>query len=265
MSDVNNRDYQPSIVWHYVSFGLAFAFALAGWFIPEFYDWTGADQSRPAPVVGWIALAITAGDLLVIAGLLTWHFVLKSKRNSVNSAVAFDSDQGTATLNQFSIRHLLAFSAIIAVLLALSRWISPTATALIVFAAVVAWAMIIAKRNRGARWWIAFFACSQFLPFLWVGRGAMESILGLRSSNAVLSLVPMIMSLPSLFPFGFLGMFLPIDIRTNQWFFICCSALSFAIGVWLSCRGPKRTLAYGLIVGTCSLFGSFILNALMRA
>lgn len=265
MSDDHNRETQPSPVWQYASYGLAIAFALAGWFIPEFYDWTGADQSRPAPVIGWIALAITAGDLLAIAGLLIWHVNYQSKRKSIHPAAVVFSDQGTTATNQFTIRHLLAFSAIIAALLTLSRWISPTATAVIVFASVVAWAIVIAKRNRGARWWIALVVGSQFLPFLWVVRGAMESILGLRSSNAVLSLVPMVLSLPSMFPFGFVSLFLPLDIRTNQWFFIGCSALSLAIGVWLSCRGPKRTLAFGLIVGTCSLFGSFILNALMRA
>lgn len=265
MSDELNCDFQPTPAWLYIGLVLTLAMALAGWFIPEFYDWTGADQSRPAPIVAWIALAIAAGDLLAILGLLVWHVTISSTGVAQPAVGVIASDPRTRISNQFSIRQLLLVSAIIALLLAASRWISPTATAAIAFALVAVWALVVAKRNRGARWWIAFIVCSQFLPFLWLGRGTLESFSGHRASDAVLSLIPMSMSLPSLFPFGLLGMWLSLDIRTDQWFFICCSALNLVFGVWLSCQGPKRTLAYGLTIGTCSLFGSFILNALMRA
>jgi uncharacterized protein involved in response to NO len=35
--------------------------ATCGWFVPAFYDWTGADQSRPSPLMWQVPLAIAVG------------------------------------------------------------------------------------------------------------------------------------------------------------------------------------------------------------
>ncbi len=44
----------------------------------EFYDWTGADQSRPAPVIPWIAGGLVLGALVAIA-LLAWAHLQRSR------------------------------------------------------------------------------------------------------------------------------------------------------------------------------------------
>ena len=36
-----------------------------GWFVPDYYEWTGSDQSRPSPLVGQTALGMIAGAVFV--------------------------------------------------------------------------------------------------------------------------------------------------------------------------------------------------------
>jgi len=73
MACANTATKSKQNKWHCLRTAgvLPVAGIVAGWFMPEFYDWTGADQSRPAPVVGWIALAIAAANLL-LWGILFW-------------------------------------------------------------------------------------------------------------------------------------------------------------------------------------------------
>ncbi len=43
--------------------------ATCGWFVPAFYDWTGADQSRPSPLMWQVPLAVAIGAFLFSVAL----------------------------------------------------------------------------------------------------------------------------------------------------------------------------------------------------
>jgi hypothetical protein len=227
--------------------GLAITVLVAGWLVPEFYDWTGADQSRPAPVVPWIAAAIVATDLLVILALLGLHW-------------ADQGEEATASRRpwQFSFRELLVLTTLAAVLLGVGSGVSPYLAVMLVFGCTAVWAVWVAIRGPAARWWIALTAWSQFAPYVWVVRK-------LDSSGDVSTFVQMFPGLPSLVPWGFLGALFGGHPQDGWWFLILFTAATLSAGVWVSGLGPKRALAFGLVTATCSIFGSFILNALMRA
>lgn len=227
--------------------GLAIGAILSGWFIPEFYDWTGADQSRPAPVVPWIAGAMVATDLLVILALWGTHWMGKA--------------QATAAPRrpwQFSLRAMLVLATVAALLLAVGRGVSPYLAAMLSLGCAIVWAVQAAIREPTARWWIALTAWLQFAPFLWVVRKP-------DSSGDVHALFEMLPGLPSLFPWGFLGAVMGGHPQDGWWMLILFTAGTLSAGVWISGLGPRCSLAFGLVTATCSVFGSFILNALMRA
>ncbi len=81
--------------------------ATLGWIVPEFYDWTGADQSRPAPIVNVIALAMLVSVLVLNATLLWLHYSERWPQS------------GNPTPIRFGTQHLLSLTAISACLIAL--------------------------------------------------------------------------------------------------------------------------------------------------
>jgi len=213
----------------------------AGWFVPEFYDWTGADQSRPAPVVSWIALGILIADGLLFLLLARLHF---SRR--VHS-------QETSKRWNFSVLHILMSMTCVAVFLMLARLTSMQIACRLLQAVVLSIGIWIAVRFPWTRFRIAWIALLQFAPFLWVFRQ-----MGVFSNTA--GLLVFFTSLPTLLPAAF---FVQAN-REDQWLLTLLTTTEFAICVWLSYLGPKRTLAGGIFVLTLSVFSSFVLNALMR-
>lgn len=239
---------------------------IAGWFMPEFYDWTGADQSRAAPVVGWIAFTILVLDVGLIFGLLVLHFQDRSRKQNHDRGKDVPFANRPDRKRQFSLLQLLSAITIVALLLTLVRWMLPLTGAGIgalvgawfVYGLTVAWAVWVAVRDARARWRIALIVWLQFVPFLWLFRKPF-------STPDVGELLGMLPALPAFFPSVFLNALFRYPFQSGQWISVLLSSLTFAIGIWVVRQGPKRSLAYSFIVITFSIFGSFILHALMRA
>jgi hypothetical protein len=241
-------------------FGIALAVgsALAGWFMREFYDWTGADQSRPAPVVGWIALSIAIADVVMILGLFFLHLCSRQKPSDPSKKNALQYVSRSGGVPKFSLRQLLGAVTMVALLLIIGRLVLPLVIAWIAFASTLAWAIWIGMRNAHTRWRIALILWLQFTPYLWLARKP-------ERWNEYLELLGMLPALPAFCPSIFLNALFRYPFQSGQWISVLLSSLTFAIGIWVVRQGPKRSLAYSFIVLTFSIFGSFILHALMRA
>ncbi len=239
----SKRTFPNYLTW--LGIALAIFSIMAGWFVPEFYDWTGADQSRPAPIIGWVALAIVAVDILLMALLIWSHFAAPPKDRPTNGS------------GQFNIRQLISAITIVALLLMIGRTPFPMAVACFVFACVAVTAFWIAIRQQQARWSIALIVWLQFAPQIWILRGE-------NTMQGGWSTILAFVALPTFFPTGLLMARFQMHFGTSQWPCVLTTSVALAIGVWIGCLGPKRAIAYGLVVATCSIFGSFILNALVR-
>jgi hypothetical protein len=206
---------------------------IVGWLIPEFYEWSESEQSRLGSAVLWFGLAILAACLCLNLGLLWLHFIGRSDKVSIGQA-----ECGTGGLQKFNLRHLLGLVAIVAVLLAIGRGLSPTVSAWIVFGMTIAWAIWVAIRNQQARWWIAMIVCLQFAPFLWVIRSANLS----DGSAGLLAGLP---ALPSMFVTIWLNVLVRFHFEEGMWINVGVTSLMLASGVWLAVdaeSGPWHTV-----------------------
>lgn len=237
---------------------LAIGSVLAGWLMSEFYDWTGADQSRPAPVVGWIALGIAVADVVLILGLYILHLYSRQKPGDPSKKNALQYVPRRGGIPQFSLSQLLGAVTVIALLLVIGRLGSTLVVAWVAFASALAWAIWIGIRNAQTRLRIALILWLQYTPFLWLIRKPGRWI-------DYLELFGMLPAFPTFFPSIYLNALFQIHFQSGHWIGILFTALSLAIGTWLACLGRKRTLAFALVTMTFSIFGSFMLHAALRA
>lgn len=225
-------------------FGLLFIVSgTVGWNIPAFYDWTGADQSRPSPLVGQTALLLVIMTLSACAAL-PW---LSFKTHAA---------EDTPLRMRFEIRSLLAVTAAIAVAVAAVRQF-PLVASYGLFAIAFGYTLRFWIIFRQYRWQtLALLAC-MCLPFLWI-----------VSSSSFRELLPSILSmaagLPTLLPTTVIGSLLEQHISDLLWLSILLSGVELAIGTWIIRLGPRRTIAYCLLVLLSSIIGSFGLNAAVR-
>lgn len=230
-----------------LSFPLMIAASLlVGWFVPAFYDWTGADQSRPSPLVGRTALALTVGAVLLCVALPWLPLADESGRRRFDRAARI----------RFKLRSMLAATAVVAVLIA-ALIKSPVVVSGILCA--IAFGLVIRFwiLHRHYRWQSGALVACMCLPFTW-----------LLADSELDDLLPTILwmaaGLPAFFPACFIGYLVGQNSHDVMWLSILLTGAEAVIGIWVIRLGPRRTIAYLTFVLLMSTFGSFGLNALVR-
>ena len=217
---------------------------LWGLLLPEFYDWSGEDQSRPAPIVRWIALGLLLFDMLAIGWLMWLHF----KR----PIPQVDMIQW----GRFGIWHVLVATAVVAIVVTVERNFKlPLAGGVVVI--VVGYAIWLAAKQRAVRWQIVALLICMWAPFLWVFRwpefrGNMPQVLIMMPGAP--ELLPAIwtsqqMGWNRMGQMTLLGLFTVVEVL---------------LGLWCIRLGARPALAYSLLVWTASLINSFAFQALVR-
>lgn len=218
---------------------------LVGWNIPAFYEWTGSNQSRAAPLVGQTALGLTTSALIVWLAL-PWLPLEDPSGGSDRSPVV-----------RFRIRTLLSMTAVLAVVIAalikFPMWVSGGLCAIACCYVVRFWIL-----NPHDRWQTAaLLACMSF-PFVW--------IIGYSELDDLLPEILWIASaLPAFFPACLIAYLAGQNPNDMMWLAVLLTGVEIYIGVWMIRLGPRRALAYLVLVLLMSTFGSFGLNALVRA
>jgi hypothetical protein len=218
--------------------------ANCGWYVPAFYDWTGADQSRPSPLMWQVPVVVAIGAFLFSVAL-PWIPI-------TNWAKA------EATVkSQFKLRSVLMLMAGVAVAIAIGmRAPMIVATFCFLFALVAAVRSAILYPER--RLPIAALLACMTLPFVW--------ILGYEElDNLMPSVLWMSAGMPGIFCTVLVANVFGASPRESGWLAILITALLIASGLWLIRFGPKPAIAYTLYVMLSSLMGSLIFNALVRA
>lgn len=216
-----------------------------GWFIPDFYIWTGSDQSRALPVVAYTALGFTAA-VVIICVLLPWLPIRQDMRGCEDGHRC-----------RFGIRSLLIAVSVIAIMLAgMVRF--PTAVSSGLCGLGFCYTVWCGVRDRQYRLPTAALLACMILPYVWIltydERSALfPDILWLAAGLAAF--------LPSVM----IGMLVGEHPTEMSWLSMLLTGVEMVAGACLIRLGPKRTIAYLLFVLLTSTTGSFGLHAGVRA
>jgi len=216
---------------------------LCGWLIPEFYDWTGADQSRSVPLMWQVPLGMSLVAVVFCASL-PWLAV-----------TGWAEDCPRRSL-QFQLQTLLIGTAVVAVAIAVGTKY-PVAVANACFVLSVFAALGAALFCRQWRLPIAALLVCLFMPFVW--------LFGYEELSNIRLLLPMAAGLPNLLPAALVGYLLGWNLHEGGWVSILLTATQIVVGLGLIRLGTKRTVAYLLFSLLSALMSSLILNALLRA
>ena len=125
----------------------------------------------------------------------------------------------------------------------------PTVIAGIVCASAYLYFFVFCVRNPGHRKSCAALLACMVLPYIWV--------IGYDELDRILTVfVVAISGLPSLVPAALLNRMFGQTMHDTPWLIYLLTAIELAIGIWMICLGPKRTIAYLLLVMHMSALGS---------
>jgi len=209
---------------------------LVGWFIPGFYASTDSDQSRPSSLLWkvplWSAIASATFGMA-----LPWL--------PITSKSASDTPR---TPMRFSVRTLLMTTAGVAVVIPLLAKF-PLVVSGIVCAGVFAYFIAFCVRNPQHRMAGSALVACMIMPYAWVvGYDELDRVLP--------NLAIMIAGMPAFIPAAMLSQLFGQQFLESQWLMFLLTALELGVGIWMIRLGPKRTIAYSLLVMQVSAVGS---------
>ncbi|TWU54890.1 hypothetical protein Poly51_36120 [Rubripirellula tenax] len=218
---------------------------VVGWFIPGFYTWTDSDQSRPSPLLWkvpmWSAIASAAFCLV-----LPWLPI--TTKSSIDTS---------RPKMRFSLRLLLAITTAIAVATALLTKF-PLFTSGVICAGAYAYFIASCVRNPQHRMASAALLACMILPYAWV--------VSYKELDRILpAFALMISGMPAFVPAALIGQLFGQNMRDTTWLTFLLTAMELTIGVLMIRLGPKRTIAYLLLVMQISVLGSLAFHMLCLA
>ena len=218
---------------------------LVGWFIPRFYIWTDSDQSRPSPLLWQVPLGSIVVSMAFCV-VLPWLPIANQTSNKTSQQRLL-----------FSIRTLLLITAMVAVAIVLLAK-SPLLVSGIVTAGVFMYLIAFCVSNPQHRLEASALVASMNLPFVW--------IVGNDDPGRILpNLLVMFAGLPAFLPAALLGRLFSQNMHDAFWLALLLTALEMVIGIWMIRLGPKRTVAYLLLVLHVSALGSLGFHVLVLA
>ncbi|QDT06481.1 hypothetical protein K227x_48910 [Rubripirellula lacrimiformis] len=231
-----------------IGFALSLIALVVGVSIPGFYDWTGADQSRPSP---WVPPAALAVLMLAVAGWVCLPFLKLGGPAP---------DRPLPRQRQFSIRALLITITAVAALCAAGRLLPDRGLVAVAGAVqVMALAMGVGQwvKDRSVRGPMIAMAACLCLPYAWIGlRGD-----GISIGKGLFAIM---MGLPALVETMLVARLWGRHPGQLAWVGMLITSAKWMFGLWIIRHGPRSAVAYWIYVLLMSVYGSFILNAIVR-
>lgn len=216
---------------------------LVGWFIPSFYIWTDSDQSRPSPLLWQVPLGSFVVSMAFCV-VLPWLPIGNQTSNKTSQQRLL-----------FSIRTLLLITAMVAVAIVLLAKF-PLLVSGIVIAGAFMYLIAFCVSNPQHRLEASALVASMSLPYVWI----------VDDPGRILpNLLMMFAGLPAFLPAALLGRLFNQNMHDAFWLAILLTALEMVIGIWMIRLGPKRTIAYLLLVLHVSALGSLGFHTLVLA
>jgi len=219
--------------------------SLVGWSIPGFYEWTDSDQSRPSPLLWKVPLG-TAISFFAFCIALCWLPIAVEH-----------SDDSPRTWMGFSKRTLLLLGTFVALATVFFAWF-PVVVSGCVLAAMLVCFVAFFVRHPMHRLELGTFIACMYLPYAW--------LLGYSELDRILPMIAvMFTAMPAFVPSLVVSRGLGLHFQELHWLAFLFAALEIAWGMWMIWLGPKRTIAYLLLVLLLSALGSLVLLQLCLA
>jgi hypothetical protein len=218
-----------------------------GFYVPAFYEWSGSEQRRIAPIVGQAFAGLVLVTLTVCA-TLPW--------------INLDTSQPTKTdtaSRRFQLRTILIATGCVAILFGALRWFPTTASVVVWLLMAGVFVREIVHRTGGRLILIGLLATA-YGPYLWF---IIPNRLS-QSSIEMSEMLCMVLGLPAILPSMLAARFIQQHPSEMIWLPVLITSIELAAGLLMIRFGPKRTIAYCMLVLLVSTFGSFALDALMR-
>ncbi len=248
--DVVSKDVVPTSIapqsksqWLYrICAILTFIAIVPPAYMRAFYDWTNADQSRLPPIVPWIAIVLSLVSISAIIHIL----------RTPQSLWTGDSKQANPW--QIGIFQIIAFTSFVALQLALIQRAQQYAF----IGNIILWMIAVGYSISNHRRLIllATLTACMYGPFDWIFLSA--------DSLRRVELLKVMCLAPAIFPSVYSLMLVQGSINDSEIVSQALSSVELGFGLWI-CNNVKLAIAFFVVVLTCSIFGSFILHALMRA
>lgn len=215
-----------------------------GGYIPAFYDWSGADQSRPAAVMAYVAIG------LIVCCLLT--------------CIALRWLPMPAPQVQPRFQWLRFVPWVVAVgLFAAVAWhlVSPATSMNAIGVVPLSIALVCTgldwTASRGVRWRIVSLIGCLYLPFFWVTNP--QIVKGFGGNLGI------VVGMPALLPAAFASRLFNFYAEHHWWTLAAVTSIEILIGLWMIHRGTRSALAWSILMFLQSALSSLALNALIRA
>ncbi len=238
------EDLPPSRLRQALYGSLIVVSLIVGLSVPAFYDWTGADQSKP-PDRGYgvlIGLAVCAGVVCLVLPWLPLPAVPELRHGRIGRP-------------QFSLRAIMIATTLLAISLAGAVAVKGGALVLCggLFGLSIAYAAWLAIPSKSARLPLITWAACTCLPFIWLVTWRQSSLRWWTFAlcpNGLSSVIA-----------GYLWGVHPTDLA---WVSLLAASLELWIAIGMMRSGPKWTLAYFVILLVYMSVGSLGLNAVVR-
>lgn len=226
------------------------AFSLVvGWFLPAFCAWTGTRQSRPSPLLWQIPLLC-----VVVAAA----FCAALPRLPITSDSLTDRTivQPLAPV-RYSLRTLLLITTGVAITMAVLVYY-PLVGGGFITAGMAIYFIRFWRKYPHHRLAASTLVACMFLPFAWLA--------GYKEVGQMLpDVLTMIGAFPTFFPTIWIGRLVGIRLIESPGLGFLLTALELAAGLWLIRLGPKRTIAYLLLVLLVAFTSSLFFYGAVRA
>lgn len=206
-----------------------------GWFIPGFYAWTDSDQSRPSSLLWKVPLwsAIASATFCMV---LPWLPIASQSSNDA-----------PRTPMRFSVRTWLMITAAAVAITLLAKF--PLVLSGITSVGAFAYFIVFCVRNPQHRMAGSALSACMILPYAWVvGYDELDRILPMLAVTLA--------GMPGFLPAAMISQLFGQYFQELQWLAFLLTAMELVIGIWMIRLGPKRTIAYLLLVMLISAVGS---------
>jgi len=209
---------------------------IVGWCMPNFYEWTGSDQSRPSPLLWQVPIGAGVA-VLAFSCILPWLPLARANSQT--------RSQGQW---RFGLRSLLLLTMVIAVAILLFGKFPTIAGGMICMVVMANLIRVAINNTRLCLPAIALLSC-MMLPYAWV--------IHYDERDRVLShFFLWTASWPTFFPAAYLSGMLGQDFRESPWISMLLTAIELGVGTWLIGLGPRRTIAFSLFALLTAAMGS---------